>query len=527
MTSERIQVAIVGAGPVGLTLANFLGQAGVRTVVLEQKAATTDEPRAVNLDDESLRTMQGLGLGAEVADTLLPATGTKYISKSGKTVAYAHPRVRPQGHWPKNVFVQPDFDALLAREAAKLDLVDVRFETALTELEQDDSGVRLKLDHNGAKSLLEADWVVGSDGGRSTVREALGIKMSGSTFEQPWIVLDTIDDPNRSRFSRHHLDPDRPFVVVPGREGRCRYEFMLLPGETANEMLQWDQIEKLLRPHREITAGQVIRQVIYTFHALSAERWRDRRVVIGGDAAHMMPPMAGQGLNSGVRDAHNLGWKLALVANGLASPKILDTYEQERKTHAESMIKLSTRMGNILMTTNPHKAKLIRAAFAATKLLPPANRYLTDMRFKPKPAYREGFMQEFHKGSWIGRLVPQPLVMIPDGAMIPFDNVLGSGFGLMSIGAGPDSFDGFTQPVWDRIVPHRVEVALGDVNPLAHPDHVSVADVDDRLAEAFAAHHGEVLLIRPDRYVAASCHPERADDMAAWLERALDGSLFD
>lgn len=526
MTAERTQVAIVGAGPVGLTLANFLGRAGVSAVVVEQKAAVTDEPRAVNLDDESLRTMQALGLASLVAGTLLPATGTKYIAKSGKTVAYAHPRVRPQGHWPKNVFVQPDFDALLAREAAKLDLVDVRFETALTELEQDADGVRLKLDHGGAKTLLEADWVVGADGGRSTVRESLGISMGGSTFEQPWIVLDTIDDPNRSRYSRHHLDPDRPYVVVPGREGRCRYEFMLLPGETAEEMLEWDRVEALLRPHRPDTSpDQVIRKVIYTFHALSAERWRDRRVLIGGDAAHMMPPMAGQGLNSGVRDAHNLSWKLALVAKGVASEKILDTYEQERKTHAESMIKLSTRMGNILMTTNHRKAAAIRGIFAATKLVPPANRYLTEMRFKPKPAYERGFMQRPRKGAWIGRLVPQPPVMLPDGEMVPFDDVLGSGFGLMSINAGPNSFDRFDQPVWDLVTPHRVEVALGDVNPLPSSKHVSVADVDDRLATAFAAHHGEVLLVRPDRYVAAACRPEDAAEMAAWFERALAGSI--
>jgi 3-(3-hydroxy-phenyl)propionate hydroxylase len=120
--------------------------------------------------------------------------------------------------------------------------------------------------------------------------------MSGSTFEQPWIVVDTVDDPNRHRYSKHHLDPQRPFVVVPGRNGRCRYEFMLLPGESAEHMLSWPSLEALLRPHREVVREQVIRSVVYTFHALLAERWR-----VGVCSSLAMPPMmpmAGQGLNS-------------------------------------------------------------------------------------------------------------------------------------------------------------------------------------------------------------------------------------
>ena len=222
--------------------------------------------------------------------------------------------------------------------------------------------------------------------------------MSGSTFEQPWIVVDTVDDPNRHRYSKHHLDPQRPFVVVPGRNGRCRYEFMLLPGESAEHMLSWPSLEALLRPHREVVREQVIRSVVYTFHALLAERWRVGRVLLAGDAAHMMPPMAGQGLNSGIRDAHNLSWKLAMVVAGQSSPDMLDTYEQERRAHAAAMIRMSTRMGRILMTTSRSKAALIRWIFAASKLIPPANRYVTEMRFKPPPAYSSGFLQAPREG---------------------------------------------------------------------------------------------------------------------------------
>lgn len=521
MEVEHQQVLIVGAGPVGLTLANFLGRAGVRCLVIEQQPGTSDEPRAVNLDDESLRSMQAAGLDHLVASTILPTVGTKYIAPGGKTIAFAHPKSRPQGHWPKNVFVQPDFDAMLAVEAAKFDSVAVRFSTTLTSLTQDASGVLAGLRGSEGSYTLRADWVVGCDGGRSTTRELLGVRMSGSTFEQPWIVVDTVDDPNRHRYSKHHLDPQRPFVVVPGRNGRCRYEFMLLPGESAEHMLSWASLEALLRPHREVVREQVIRSVVYTFHALLAERWRVGRVFLAGDAAHMMPPMAGQGLNSGIRDAHNLSWKLAMVVDGQSSPDILDTYEEERRAHAAAMIRMSTRMGRILMTTSRPKAALIRWTFAASKLIPPANRYVTEMRFKPPPAYSSGLLQAPRKGSWLGRLLPQPPVMLPEGAVVPLDDVLGTGFCLIAVGTGALAFDAFTQPIWDVVEARRIELALDDVNPLPSSTHLSIADVDEKLAATLARHVGDVLLVRPDRYVAGVCRPNDAASLADWFERSL------
>ncbi|MGZ4806212.1 MAG: bifunctional 3-(3-hydroxy-phenyl)propionate/3-hydroxycinnamic acid hydroxylase [Ilumatobacteraceae bacterium] len=524
MEVEHHQVLIVGAGPVGLTLTNFLGRAGVRCLVIEQQPATSDEPRAVNLDDESLRSMQAAGLDHLVASTILPTVGTKYIAPGGKTIAFAHPKSRPQGHWPKNVFVQPDFDAMLAVEAAKLDSVAVHFSTALTSLTQDASGVVAGLRGSDGSYTVRADWVVGCDGGRSTTRELLGVRMRGSTFEQPWIVVDTVDDPNRHRYSKHHLDPQRPFVVVPGRNGRCRYEFMLLPGESAEHMLSWPSLEALLRPHREVVREQVIRSVVYTFHALLAERWRVGRVFLAGDAAHMMPPMAGQGLNSGIRDAHNLSWKLAMVVAGQSSPDILDTYEEERRAHAAAMIRMSTRMGRILMTTSRPKAALIRWVFAASKLIPPANRYVTEMRFKPPPAYSSGLLQAPRKGSWLGRLLPQPPVMLPEGAVVPLDDVLGTGFCLVAVGTGALAFDAFTQPIWDVVGARRIELALDDVNPLPSSTHLSIADVDEKLAATLARHVGDMLLVRPDRYVAGVCRPNDAASLADWFERSLGRS---
>lgn len=159
------------------------------------------------------------------------------------------------------------------------------------------------------------------------MRSALGIRMTGSTFAQPWIVVDCIEDAHDERFALHHADPQRPTVIVPGRDGWCRYEFMLLRGEDPQIATSFSFVRRLLALHRgEVTPEQVIRSAVYGFHALNAERWKEDRVLLLGDAAHLMPPFAAQGLNSGMRDATNLAWKLAAVLRGRAGERLRDTY---------------------------------------------------------------------------------------------------------------------------------------------------------------------------------------------------------
>ena len=172
------------------------------------------------------------------------------------------------------------------------------------------------------------------DGARSGIREALKISLIGSTYAQRWLIVDLVGSTDRFRHTRVYCDPARPALALPGPHGTRRYEFMMMPGETAEELLEESRVRGLMARHSAEDEGlEIVRKVVYTFHARVATTWRKGRVLLAGDAAHLTPPFAGQGMNSGVRDVWNLAWKLAAVAQGRANTALLDTYEEIGRAH--------------------------------------------------------------------------------------------------------------------------------------------------------------------------------------------------
>ncbi|WP_055539556.1 FAD-dependent monooxygenase, partial [Streptomyces neyagawaensis] len=415
-TSETPPVLVVGAGPTGLTAAHLLGSRGVRVLLVERNTTTSNDAKAISLDDESLRTLQSAGgLDEAVYPILVPGTGTRYFGVGGRPLVHARGTGDQRlGHPFKNPFAQPDLERVLCTQLRRLPGVDVRFGTRLTALAQHPDRVRVSLrtgGEDGPVEELDVSYVLGCDGGRSTVRDLLSVPMRGRSFPDVWLVADTLEDTHDQRYGMHHGDPDRPVVIVPGQDGRCRYEFRLKPGECeAGTSPPFALVRELLRPHREITPDQIERAVAYSFHALLADRLREGRCFLLGDAAHMMPPFAGQGLNSGIRDAANLCWKISEVLAGRAGDAMLDTYDSERRPHARAVIDLSVRLGRIVMTTSRPRA-LLRDALVRTAMhIPPARRYLTEMRYRPDTRLRAGAVLPTNgAGSGlVGTMLPQP-----------------------------------------------------------------------------------------------------------------------
>jgi 3-(3-hydroxy-phenyl)propionate hydroxylase len=518
---QTADIAVVGAGPIGLTVAALLADQGVSVLVVEAADTTSDEPRAISLVDESLRTLQSLGLVDEVAPDLVWNTGASYLGAKGQPLVVVRPALARFGYPQKSFFDQPGLTRALLKGIGARDLVTVVFGTRVESLSQNPHGVTVTVrDADGEVSTIKAHYLVGCDGGRSTVRAASGITMTGSSQEEPWIVLDLQNDPHDERMAIFHCDPDRPGVIVPGTQGRCRYEFMLLPGEDRQAVLEHDFIARLVAPYRgALDPADVRRKVVYVSHQLVAERWREGRVLLAGDAAHLMPPFAGQGLNTGMRDARNLAWKLAAVVKGTAAEALLDTYDLERRPHATAMVQLSHRMGKLIMTADRRRAWLRDTAFSLARFAPSVKQYFATMKFVKKVRLTEGCVADIGDSAGLrGDFLPQPSVIDAHGRVSRLDDNLGRGWAVIATGRHHgDPFAAIDTSSLAHLAPRLVQLLAADRVPRP-ADHPQLADMDALVPQGGAP---RFLLVRPDRIVAADFAPGEEDLVAQALAPLL------
>ena len=231
--------------------------------------------------------------------------------------------------------------------------------------------------------------------------------------------------------------------------GHHRFEFMLMPGQTREHMEHPDTVRHYLSKYIDVDKFEVLRKLVYTFNALMAERWRDRRVLLAGDAAHMTPQFIGQGMNAGVRDAYNLAWKLDAVLRGQAGEALLDSYEAERKPHAAAMTREGIRMKDFVSMVNPLGTALRNTLTRVVTRLPGIGPFVCRGDFIPKPTYRAGSYLGLPRRGWRGaegRLMPQPLLRGPDGRRQRFDDLAGDGFVLVGAGCDPRGRHGRHEP---------------------------------------------------------------------------------
>jgi len=523
--TNEVDVVIVGAGPSGLTLANILGLQGVRTLVVEERDTLIDYPRGVGLDDEALRTFQSIGLVDRVLPHTVPNQILRFFDAKRQLLAEMAPPDARFG-WPKrNGFVQPMVDAELFAGLQRFDNVEVRFGHRMETCVETDDGVRVEF--AGGHPSVAARYVVGCDGGRSATRRLMGVSFDGTTSSTRWLVIDCANDPLGHPNSEVGADPARPYVSISIAHGIRRFEFLIHPDETdelADDPAFVRSMLAQLVPYPERV--DMIRHRVYTHHSRIAGNFRRGRLMLAGDAAHLMPVWQGQGYNSGIRDAANLGWKLAAVVNGQADDALLDTYDIERRKHARAMIDLSTLVGRVISPTNRRVAALRDRIIHAASVVPTLKRYILEMRFKPMPRYKEGAV--VHGGeanSPAGTLFIQPRVDTRDQQNVPLDEVLGAGFAVLCWSNNLRAVLGDTAfERWKALGAKFIEARpMTQLHWPGHddPDVVVVGDRTGALKSWFDTYTDSVLFVRPDRCIAGACIAQRAPELSVSLFNVL------
>jgi flavoprotein hydroxylase len=514
---DLYDVAVVGCGPVGGVLATLLGRQGHRVLVVERHAAPYPLPRAVHFDHEVARILQACGLGAELPAISEPGSEYEWRNGAGQVLLRFGGRpVGPSG-WPDaNMFWQPALERLIEQAARDRPTVEVRRGVRLVGLDQVDDAEGARGDAAGGAVGLTVDpgdgraperhtarYVVGCDGANSTVRDLVGGTVTDLGYFFDWLIVDVemrvprVFDPVNIQV----CEPRRPTTMVSGGPGRRRWEFMRLPGESIADLDDESRAWELLAPWDVTPADAVLeRHAVYRFQARWADRWRTGNVLLAGDAAHQMPPFAGQGMCSGLRDAANLAWKLDLVLSGHAGPALLDAYELERRDNVRAVIDLSMALGRVICVTDPDEAAARDAAMAGgagQAEAPP-----------PLPGVTAGVVRD--GDPLAGRLFVQGRVPGPGGPAL-LDDLVGVGWRLVATAATPPQPLPVAVGAWFRDLG-------GEIVVVAAAD-----DLDGTYAEWFAAHGVAVALQRPDFHLfGASADAAGAPALLADLRATLD-----
>jgi 3-(3-hydroxy-phenyl)propionate hydroxylase len=540
MSTIDFDVVIVGLGPTGLTLAHCLGQRGHRVLVLEREPQFYGNARAVYTDGECMRIFQSLGMADRLAADMLQDAPVQMVLPDGSVLFQIKNTQREHG-WPvSNFFYQPLLETALTEGLARYPNVTVQRGREVTRFEQDADGVDVF--HGGCEgsdygrsapatgvtlplpgeARVRARWLVGADGGRSGIRAQLGTIMTGKNFPNPWLVIDIkAKDPADGL---HHLpyfnficNPACPTVCCVQPNGHHRFEFMLMPGQTREQMTHPDTVRHYLSKYIDVDKFEILRALVYTFNALMAEKWRDGRVLLAGDAAHMTPQFIGQGMNAGVRDAFNLAWKLDAVLRGQAGAALLDTYPSERAPHAGAMIREAIRMKSFVSMTHPVGTALRNALTRLVVRLPKLGPFVRQGDFIPKPVYEAasyfGLPRRRRQGAE-GRLMPQPNMRGPDGRRHRLDELLGPGFALIGAGVDPrDTLDADSLALWQSlgatfltVYPFGERPNGAGVGRAVPAGLIECEDPDGDFQQWWrtsGGREGAVAIVRPDKFVFA------------------------
>ncbi|MGW6467397.1 bifunctional 3-(3-hydroxy-phenyl)propionate/3-hydroxycinnamic acid hydroxylase [Streptomyces rubiginosohelvolus] len=510
--------AVLGAGPVGLVTALLLARYGVPCHVFERHPAPYPLPRAVHMDDEVMRILQAVDAADAFAARSRPALGMQLVDAHHRVLA-RFLRDAPLGShgFPQaNMFDQPELEQILRDLLKQQPLIHLHGDTEILGITLPPPGsalptaIRVQDLPTGQERTVHAAAVLGCDGAASLTRRAIGSRHQVLGEPQHWFVVDVRCPIPLPVWEGVHqvCDPAQPATYMRIGDDRYRWEFRLTDQEADAAMTDRARLLQLLSPWTANIPEQhldVVRVARYTFRAQVADRWRQDRVFLLGDAAHLTPPFIGQGLGAGLRDAHNLAWKLARVLKGQSAETLLDTYESERRPHAIHLVRTAVLIGRAMTSAHPAARASRRTGLAVgrhTGLLTQAA--LTTL----SPALQGGALARRtlisrraplpRRGPQQGETIPQPPLTTADGRPARLDDLLGNGFTLLTCRPLTPDENRLAQAL-----PANIVTVLPPGDTPTSGDTTTCIDTTDTLRTWL---RGGIALLRPDRVVLAAHH---------------------
>lgn len=492
----------IGYGPVSKLSALMLDRMGWNVAVFERFGEVYPLPRAVSIDHEVFRILHAAGVG-EIADAVTePSPPYRWFNANWEellTINWTGSSV--SGGDAVKFVHQPSLEHALDAQAKQRTRIDLNFEHECIGFDQHDEMVTVHVRNTttGEERSVTARYLIGIDGANSFVRESLKIKRTDLGFEADWLVVDFLLQPGLTATalglieSGQYCNPNRPTTIVPGgiENGRVcrRWEFMRLPHETAEEMVEDAKVQELLGDWIKPEQGELVRHALYTFRSLIADKWRDERVFLAGDAAHVMPPFMGQGMCAGLRDVWNLVWKLNKVMSGAAHDCLLDTYEAERRPHVTEVIKASMFLGSIICIPDEEAARGRDEMFFSGKAPPLA----------PFPILTDGMLARDAKGNvraLAGELAPHGTVRFQRRTG-RFDTFVHPNFTLILT----ETLERGTIGAQAGAILESLGVTIVEIAPRTKARDDQIADTQGQFLPWMAEHDVGALLVRPDFFV--------------------------
>lgn len=493
---NTVDIIVVGLGPAGVTLAGLLGQQGLSVAVFDKLPDLYPLPRAIGLDHEAMRIVQELGVADLMAPHIAPYRPSEYLGMDGKLIKRLDTLPEPHllGWLPNYVFDQPAFERVLRGKLAEMPNVQVYLEADVKACGQTPRAAWVDVQLRGQSELtrFSAAYVIACDGGSSPIRKCLGIGLEDLNFDEHWLVVDAIvSDAKLAALPQtqvQYCEAARPSTFVVGPGNHRRWEIMLLEGDSLSldfpENELWPLLSRWIKPGE----GKIWRAAAYRFHGLVATQWRIDRILLAGDAAHMTPPFMAQGMVSGMRDAHNLAWKLTRVITGASPQTLLDTYPQERKPHVEQTIKTAMGLGRIICERDASVALERDARLRAMH----GGAIKTEYRQNMIPGLDHGVIDAAAEAA--GVLFPQPFVIAENfsGRLDDF-----TGACVRVVVNGPMST--FEETSYLRLLDHLGGVLVQIADVACDPATRKVIEKTPLIAPWLQ--HRAVAIVRPDHYV--------------------------